>query len=452
MAGKRIRISFRAEGFFSSFVCISFFVLQSLLSAEESKGGRKMGDNDKEFKNRVIASARKGIDALLPRQSPDGSWDSDGGSQRIACMTKGVTALCTFTLLKAGTGPSHESVLKGIEYLRKCWIEWDSLKYVMPPAKGSWYTFDAGLTLMAIEAAYKCIEPSEIKIRERKLHAQGRVADPAISIPDMKMMEKVVKFLVQNRGLSSVYDHGAGNPYNLPPTEERIAWSFPEKDAYADRWNTFFAVSGLAAASRCGISVPKNVWEALLQYSLSCQQKDSTEKVQRYSLIEDKKNGNAFFKPLSNTFDRARGWCYTFCDVPKPGGKPGSSATGSMTASAIAIMAQSVFCLKATNNLRKDDSSKSFTAMQDGLAWIDAHYMVRCGQPADMDSDCYHLWIIENACDLVESRNIGVHDWYRDGAEFIMNEQKENGGWSDPTFGNICSTCFAVLFLIKGAN
>jgi len=42
-------------------------------------------------------------------------------------------------------------------------------------------------------------------------------------------------------------------------------------------------------------------------------------------------------------------------------------------------------------------------------------------------------------------RNLGAHDWYRDGAAVLVRSQKPNGSW-----GQLYDTTFAVLFLAKG--
>ncbi len=39
----------------------------------------------------------------------------------------------------------------------------------------------------------------------------------------------------------------------------------------------------------------------------------------------------------------------------------------------------------------------------------------------------------------------GTHDWYREGAEFLVSHQGGDGSW-----GDVPATCFAVLFLYKG--
>jgi hypothetical protein len=44
--------------------------------------------------------------------------------------------------------------------------------------------------------------------------------------------------------------------------------------------------------------------------------------------------------------------------------------------------------------------------------------------------------------------NIGRHDWFREGSEYLLKKQKEDGSWNDQNCpGPIDNTCFALLFL-----
>src|SRR5260221_5229804 len=54
-----------------------------------------------------------------------------------------------------------------------------------------------------------------------------------------------------------------------------------------------------------------------------------------------------------------------------------------------------------------------------------------------------YLWAVERWCGLTGRKKLGAHDWYREGAEYLLEEQGIHGDWND----NIEDTCFALLFL-----
>jgi len=58
----------------------------------------------------------------------------------------------------------------------------------------------------------------------------------------------------------------------------------------------------------------------------------------------------------------------------------------------------------------------------------------------------YTLYAIERVGVLSSEGTIGKHDWFLDGADFLLKHQKQNGSWAD----NVADTSFALLFLIKG--
>ena len=50
---------------------------------------------------------------------------------------------------------------------------------------------------------------------------------------------------------------------------------------------------------------------------------------------------------------------------------------------------------------------------------------------------------------LANARNIGKHDWYRAGAEYLIGAQAGGGSWIGQGSGTLPCTCFALLFLTK---
>src|SRR5207302_1331260 len=63
----------------------------------------------------------------------------------------------------------------------------------------------------------------------------------------------------------------------------------------------------------------------------------------------------------------------------------------------------------------------------------------------------YNLYGIERAGRLSGQRFFGDHDWYREGCEYLVRRQQQNGSWEQPRESwPVISTSFALLFLSKG--
>ena len=67
----------------------------------------------------------------------------------------------------------------------------------------------------------------------------------------------------------------------------------------------------------------------------------------------------------------------------------------------------------------------------------------------------YWLYAVERVGMLLSQKYIGNHDWYREGAEWLLKEQKPDGSWvnsDDAMMGlepPMVATAFALLFLEK---
>ena len=65
-----------------------------------------------------------------------------------------------------------------------------------------------------------------------------------------------------------------------------------------------------------------------------------------------------------------------------------------------------------------------------------------------------YLYALERVGILSGTVDIGTHDWYREGANFILKSQKEDGSWKTATGGGnaVWDTCFAILFLKRATR
>ncbi|MFK7779230.1 MAG: HEAT repeat domain-containing protein, partial [Gimesia sp.] len=79
-----------------------------------------------------------------------------------------------------------------------------------------------------------------------------------------------------------------------------------------------------------------------------------------------------------------------------------------------------------------------------GLSWVIDNFNVRTptGWPI------YYLYGIERLAAIADTKMIGPHDWYAEGARHLIETQEDNGSWD--TIGTLdANTCLAIIFLSK---
>ena len=78
--------------------------------------------------------------------------------------------------------------------------------------------------------------------------------------------------------------------------------------------------------------------------------------------------------------------------------------------------------------------------------------------PSKKDTDSYHychLYAIERAGSLARKHLMGQRNWYAEGAQYLVNQQFEDGHWNDiRCMGpqDVLGTCFALLFLKRATR
>nr|MDQ3332606.1 DUF4159 domain-containing protein [Planctomycetota bacterium] len=190
-----------------------------------------------------------------------------------------------------------------------------------------------------------------------------------------------------------------------------------------DRSNSQFAVLGLREAAFAGIPVSRATWLVIARHWLMSQNADG-------------------------------GWAYS--------GRPGQGSYGSMTVAGIATL-NIVKTLLREDDLKKDgtvnccgqneDEDLIDESLERAYRWMETRFAVT-HNPGSGSWLLYYIYGLERGGRLSGRRFFGDHDWYREGADFLVrNQTPRDGGWrgtgggdSDPILG----TSFALLFLSKG--
>ena len=187
--------------------------------------------------------------------------------------------------------------------------------------------------------------------------------------------------------------------------------------AGGDNSNTQYALLGLRACLDAGIAIPADVLPLAEGW-----------------WIKDQKGANDVKKD--------GGWGYSF------GGRPGLRAapSGAMVAGGISSIA---ICCAYTNR-----PWKAHPSLVKGVAWLINNYAID-KHPDNQDDKrkwlYYFLYSLERAGVLSSLEKFGPHEWYPEGAQYILSNQKPDGSWADD-FDPVAETCFAILFLRRATK
>ncbi len=184
-------------------------------------------------------------------------------------------------------------------------------------------------------------------------------------------------------------------------------WAYPWGGA--DMSNTQFALLGLRAGVQLGFEVPEKTLESCLQALFRWQRPDGSFPYE-----------------------------------------PGRETTGGMTAATLgglAVLAELGQRSERIGGLL----AKHRADIARGEAWMEQHLMPEhnpYGEHFWTTSWHYaHLWAIERWCGLTNRAKVGPHDWYREIAAWLVDQQQQNGAWSYAGSPELQDTCFALLFL-----
>ncbi len=201
------------------------------------------------------------------------------------------------------------------------------------------------------------------------------------------------------------------------------SWTYTgDKETHGDNSNTQYALLGLNAAAEVGVPVRPEVWVLSRQYWESAQRVDGS-------------------------------WSYHPFQADRP--------TASMTCAGISSMVitglkrfEGQEVLLPDGTIRNCGSGGLNVDLQRGIDWMATHFRVSENFGQGQLWKFYYLYGLERAGRLTGQRFFGQHDWYREGAEYLVHEQdKLTGQWvgrdsieNQPTI----ATSFALLFLAKG--
>jgi len=173
--------------------------------------------------------------------------------------------------------------------------------------------------------------------------------------------------------------------------------------AYPDMAHMQYVLLALYAVQKWGIDVPNEALEKSVNWVREMQLKDG-------------------------------GWSYGSPEVSSPWA---DGSYGSMTATALMILK---ICGIPTTDPQ----------FEKGMEWLERNYTIT-SNPGAYDWGYYFLLTLQRAMTISpEQTLIREHNWYKEGAAYIISQQNDDGSWKgraqEP---GIMATPFAILFLTK---
>ena len=395
-----------------------------LFAASLAPAAPKNPRKDPKWWKKIDHAIDTGVEALLKTQKKTGRWPAFEDS-RGAVYELGMQSLCMLACVKGGVPLSDMRMRKGMQAVRS----------IYEKQKNNLQTYEVGVTLMLLDAM------NEKQLR--RFDGKKDKGKRGLSDEDKKWAKDLAVWLQMKQ-----------KPQGF--------WRYPASGM--DLSNTQYAALGLWSAKRLGIRVDKGVVRRMMTETLKRQQTKGTSKVPFYvdpeRVLKRKKGERS-----SSTYITARGWRYHPPERIKRGGKMVETFypySGSMTTAGVAILAIGRDILGKNDDwLDKVQDGKVRRAMWQGLAWLQAKWNGWDNPGHSGNWVFYWLYGLERAGRLCGTDYVGLHDWYVEGANRLLEDQKPDGMWplkprnkvpdsqDEKWQSNQVDTAFAILFLTR---
>lgn len=339
--------------------------------------------------------------------------------------------LCTLSLLFCQTPAARgeisaekvlESIHRGTQYLlrqQKSDGSWS--------ADGGWNLGVTSLTVLSLlNAGVETDNPKMAKALKylRNVQEPTRTYEVSLMVMALAAAKDGIRDKARIAGLVKKLED---SQIRRPPG--RGGWSYDTAKGSAfnptsgDRSNSQYAVLALRDAHDYGIEVEIETWKRVRAHWLSSQ------------------NGDG-------------GWGYS-------GQTGGSKSSGSMTVAGIATTVIVNSMLQDKDEVDEEgnpiccgvpEENEYLKSLERGTRWLAKNFAVGTN-PRDGNWLLYYLYGLERAGRLSARRFFGKHDWYREGAEYLVAHQSPlSGHWQGTGHmeGPVIATDFALLFLSKG--
>jgi hypothetical protein len=388
------------------------------LAGDPPAGSRSAAQRKKEeeaLRGKVREAIGRGVAWLRKQQDSNGHFRGANGEtdekdsevqKMVAGHRVGETALALHALRACGAPAGDPQVAAGFAFIRE--------GYRTQKKVDALQTYDVSFMVIAIDTnLHRAPDPDPAG---RKPAAPARKGPPPVD--DLPWLLEMTAWLVAAQGKAGGFGYTSPGFYDT------------------DVSNTQIALLALKSARRCAADVPADLWRKALVHLLDAQESAGPPCVRR---DESWKPDEGDARRTVGGRDRARGWGY----------KPKFPGTGSMTAGGVSSL---VICrseLLGTPGYDGKLDARAEQGIWDGIAWLGSRFTVS-ENPGPRDAPApvqgkqyYYLYGLERAGVLSGIPWTGEHDWYREGATWLIDHQEPPGHWA----GGLVETCFALLFL-----
>lgn len=291
---------------------------------------------------------------------------------------------------------------------------------------GSWsLDYTVGKTSLAVMTLINCGMTLEDEPIQRGLKFLRTVRDPDMTYEISLQIMALAAAKDGNRDASKILALST----KLASLQKKVGkgaggWSYTiasgRGGGIPDRSNSQFAVLALREAQYANIGVDREIWELIRNYWTDEQSADG-------------------------------GWHYQGMNT---------TSTGSMTVAGVTTQVIVETMLRDEPDENADGSPNCCgqpvenDSLERGIKWLERHFSVGHNPGMGGSATLYYLYGLERAGRLSGRRFFGSHDWYREGAEFLIQIQSErDGSWIGGGISEreeVVATSFALLFLSKG--
>lgn len=227
-------------------------------------------------------------------------------------------------------------------------------------------------------------------------------------------------------------------------------WFYPNQDYPGDTSITQYATLGLWSASRAGLGVPREAWDKLATWHVKTQLQ----------------NGAFTYHPGQADYGDAPNTALTLGGTSslllarlhlfrgeKETARPPSSAreTGGKR---FGVLEAAPLEEDRPGEAKPVDGGgyrpeATNAAIEQAVGRAVAFSAANFRLPPPTSHPLYYLYGLERAAALGDLKNLGPHDWYNEGAEWLVKTQAADGTWANEPSGTSPGTAFAVLFLTR---
>jgi len=359
----------------------------------------------------------------------------------LALLSAAVVVSLTATVLRGEVTDAEvrQCIARAVKRLKSS-QETDGHWQMEPDKYGGQY---GGVTALAVLALLQSGEPVDDAVVAKGLRALEATPDSDTYVVSLRMMAllKADEVSEQPRYRKQVREAVRW----LQQSQTRIGtWGYNRRrtqfdadskpETGTDNSNTQMALLALYEAAKGGYKVPDEVWKRSEAYYVRTQNRDG-------------------------------GWGYRFGPRNRAPGSitpAGYESYGSMTAAGLASLLVTGSRLHEGRQYKCGSPERTkhcgkyrqVQPIAQALSWLDKNFAVNMHPGRGTSWHHYYLYAVERVGMVSGLKTIGRHDWFREGAEFLVRRQSEDGGFkrAGRIGGQVrqYDIAFAILFLAKG--